>query len=134
MQNVSLDEVTITGGFWQDRQDINRKVSLKLLWDRATNDEYGYSLNNFKVAAEVKEGTHQGVPARMRDSSMFRSVAVHLLGVSSGFTLADRRMKEVGHIPATYIHCRESRLIENSSAQISSLSYFAIDRELPVTR
>ncbi len=61
MQNVGLDEVVITGGFWKDRQDVNREVSLEILWDRATHEEYGYSLNNFKIAAGLKEGRHQGV-------------------------------------------------------------------------
>ena len=28
MQNVGLDEVKITGGFWKDRQTVNREVSL----------------------------------------------------------------------------------------------------------
>ena len=61
MQNVGLDEVTITGGFWKERQDINRNVSLELLWDHATSDEYGYSKSNFLIAAGMKQGQHQGV-------------------------------------------------------------------------
>ena len=32
MQNVGLDEVTITGGFWKERREVNRKVSLEVLW------------------------------------------------------------------------------------------------------
>lgn len=61
LQNVGLDEVTITGGFWKDKQAINHKVSLELLWERATNDQDGYALSNFKIAAGLKEGKHQGV-------------------------------------------------------------------------
>ena len=61
MQNVGLDEVTITGGFWKDKQEINQKVSLELLWERATNEENGYALRNFQIAAGLKEGRHQGV-------------------------------------------------------------------------
>jgi len=36
-------------------------VSLELLWERATNDEYGHSLHNFKIAAGLKKGEQQGV-------------------------------------------------------------------------
>jgi DUF1680 family protein len=61
MQGVGLDEVIITGGFWKERQEINRNVSLNILWDNATNEEYGYSLSNFKVAAGLKQGKHEGV-------------------------------------------------------------------------
>ena len=61
MENVGLDEVTITGGFWKDRQEVNRDVSLDILWDRAVNEEYGFSLSNFKIAAGLMEGTHDGV-------------------------------------------------------------------------
>lgn len=61
MQNVGLDEVKITGGFWKQRQEVNRKVSFELLWQLATDEEKGYPLNNFKVAAGIKAGRHQGV-------------------------------------------------------------------------
>jgi hypothetical protein len=61
MQNVELDEVTIAGGFWKARQKVNQNPSLEILMDRATNDEYGYSINNFKIAAGLKEGKHKGV-------------------------------------------------------------------------
>jgi DUF1680 family protein len=61
MQNAGLDEVTITGGFWNDRQAVNRNTSLQLLWKLATDEKKGYALGNFKVAAGLKEGKHQGV-------------------------------------------------------------------------
>ncbi|TWT75754.1 Non-reducing end beta-L-arabinofuranosidase [Planctomycetes bacterium CA13] len=61
MQNVGLNEVTITGGFWRDRQEVNRKVSLQVLWERATNEKDGYALKNFQIAAGLKQGKHQGV-------------------------------------------------------------------------
>lgn len=60
MHPVGIDEVTINGGFWKERQDVNRDVSLEVLWDGATNEEYGYSLQNFKIAAGLMEGRHQG--------------------------------------------------------------------------
>jgi DUF1680 family protein len=62
MQNVGLDEVTITGGFWKERREVNRKVSLEVLWDRATNEKDGYALSNLMIAAGLKKGQHQGVP------------------------------------------------------------------------
>jgi len=61
MQNAGLDEVTITGGFWKNKQRVNREVSLELLWERATNEEDGYALSNFMIAAGLKEGKQQGV-------------------------------------------------------------------------
>ena len=61
MQNVGLDEVRLTNGFWKERQDVNNKVSQELLWELASNEETGYTLNNFEVAAGLKEGEHMGV-------------------------------------------------------------------------
>ncbi len=61
MHNIGLNEATITGGFWKKKQDVNRKESLELLWERATNEEDGYALSNFKIAAGLKEGRHEGV-------------------------------------------------------------------------
>lgn len=70
MHSVELDKVAITGGFWKDRQEVNRNVSMEILWDRATNEEYGYSLSNFEIAAGLKEGTQQGVP--WQDAWMYK--------------------------------------------------------------
>ena len=61
MENVALDEVKITGGFWKQKQDVNREVSLELRWELATNEKDGYALSNFKIAAGLKQGQHQGV-------------------------------------------------------------------------
>ncbi|MCF7849856.1 MAG: glycoside hydrolase family 127 protein [Kiritimatiellales bacterium] len=60
MQNVGLDQVRITDGFWQERQAVNREVSLEVLWELATDEEKGYPLNNFKIADGLKKGKHQG--------------------------------------------------------------------------
>ncbi len=61
LHSVGLDIVIITGGFWKNRQEVNRNTSLKILWDRATNEEYGYSLSNFEIASGLKEEIQQGV-------------------------------------------------------------------------
>lgn len=64
MRDVDLDQVVLSGGFWKERQDVNRTVSLELLWRLATDEQtegMGHVLNNFKVAAGLKQGRHQGV-------------------------------------------------------------------------
>jgi DUF1680 family protein len=70
MRNVGLNEVAITGGFWKDRQEVNRKASVELLWDAATNEEFGYSKRNFEIAAGLKKGVHRGVP--WQDAWMYK--------------------------------------------------------------
>ena len=94
MQNVGLNEVTITGGFWKDRQEVNRNVSLEILWERATNDEYGYSLKNFKIAAGLKQGEHQGVP--WQDAWLYKWIETASYEyASSGDKSLLKRMDEV---------------------------------------
>lgn len=61
LKSINLDEVRITGGFWYDRQHLNEEASLEVLWDRATNPIYGYSLNNFRKAAGLMGGKNEGV-------------------------------------------------------------------------
>ena len=34
MKNVSYQQVDITGGFWKEKQDINRKITMQSIWDR----------------------------------------------------------------------------------------------------
>ena len=34
MNNIEFSDVKITGGYWKARQDINRSVTLKAVYDR----------------------------------------------------------------------------------------------------
>lgn len=94
MKNVGLDEVTITGGFWKERQEVNRNVSLEILWEKAADPENGFSFNNFKIAAGLKEGTHQGVA--WQDAWMYKWIeAASYDYIVSGNETLIHRMDEV---------------------------------------
>ena len=60
MQPVALKDVKITDGFWADRQQVNREVTLVDLWERANDPATGHVIQNFEIAAGRREGTFAG--------------------------------------------------------------------------
>lgn len=60
MRPVDLKDVKITGGFWADRQQVNREVTLVDLWERANDPATGHVIQNFEIAAGRREGTFAG--------------------------------------------------------------------------
>jgi DUF1680 family protein len=63
---LGLDEVTITGGFWGDRQQVNAEHTLRHILDWITR--LGW-LQNFTRAAEG-DGTHEG--REFSDSEIYK--------------------------------------------------------------
>ncbi|MFW9897887.1 MAG: glycoside hydrolase family 127 protein [Candidatus Thorarchaeota archaeon] len=54
---ISFHQVEIIDNFWSKRQKINRDISIHLQHQKL---EAAHHIDNFRVAAGVKEGTHKG--------------------------------------------------------------------------
>lgn len=57
LASIPLSCIKITDSFWSGRQKINKDISLPLLLKKLKADHH---LDNFRVAARVKSGIHQG--------------------------------------------------------------------------
>ncbi len=58
--SVNLSDVTLTEGFWKQRTEVNRKVSIPYLYELAANPDKGHVIRNFEIAAGLSGGEHAG--------------------------------------------------------------------------
>lgn len=67
-QRLPLESVRLTGGFWAARQDLNRRVTLR--HGLQMIEQVG-TLDNFRVAAGLKDGEYQGAMVFL-DSDVYK--------------------------------------------------------------
>ncbi len=60
LRPVPLDAVRWTKGFWAERYDQSRDVTLRKLWDLAADPEAGHVLDNMRIAGGLKKGEFAG--------------------------------------------------------------------------
>ena len=60
LQSVDLRDVRWTDGFWADRFEQCRTVTLPRLWELLADPEEGHVLENFKIAAGLADGEAWG--------------------------------------------------------------------------
>ncbi len=73
---VPYRDVTVTGGLWKERMDVNRTVSLPHVWDRCEystkNGVPSMRLDNFRKAAGEKTGGFTGL--YFNDSDVYKII------------------------------------------------------------
>ena len=70
MYNTPLGAVKWTGGFWGERFDVFRHISIWDMWNTWNDDEVSHGFHNFQVAAGDAKGIHQGPP--FHDGDMYK--------------------------------------------------------------
>jgi len=60
LKSVGLNSVSWTSGFWADRYDQCRKVTLRKLWELAADPDAGHVLDNMRIAGGLAEGEFAG--------------------------------------------------------------------------
>lgn len=60
LKSVNIGDCTWTTGFWADKFKVAEKSMVPYMGDLLCGDT-GHSLNNFKIAAGLKEGEHKGM-------------------------------------------------------------------------
>ena len=63
--SVNLADVTLKGGFWKERTDVNREASLPYLYALAVDPAKGHVKQNFEIAAGLRDGKFAGTTGRM---------------------------------------------------------------------
>ena len=59
-KSINMGDCHWTDGFWADKYKVAEEVMVPHMGELLTGD-IGHSLNNFKIAAGLKEGTHKGM-------------------------------------------------------------------------
>lgn len=62
MNNVDLNAVHWTNGFWHDRFEVYKDTMVLNMWKTFNDPDISHSFRNFEIAAGEKEGTHLGPP------------------------------------------------------------------------
>lgn len=62
MQSVGLADVKWTDGFWADWFAVCRDSMVPNMWRLLEDDNISHSFGNFKIAAGLQQGEHQGPP------------------------------------------------------------------------
>lgn len=60
LKNINIGDCQWTTGFWADKFEVCEKAMIPYMGDLLCGD-IGHALNNFKIAAGLKEGKHQGM-------------------------------------------------------------------------
>ncbi len=77
VEAVPFDRVTVTGGLWKERMDVNRRVSLPHVWGRCEasvkgNGDPSRRLDNFRKAAGQMPGKFTGT--YFNDSDVYKII------------------------------------------------------------
>ena len=77
VQAVPFDRVTVTGGLWRERMDVNRKVSLPHVWGKCehfkkANGQDSRRLDNFRKAGGSMPGEFTGT--YFNDSDVYKII------------------------------------------------------------
>ena len=76
IQPVNFWEVKVTDEFWAPRMETNRLVTVPYLF--RMNEETG-RVDNFRIAAGLKQGKHTG--KRYNDSDVYKAIELSLIHI-----------------------------------------------------
>lgn len=62
MNNLDIDAVHWTNGFWAERFEVYKDTMILKMWDTLSNPDVAHAFRNFEIAAGEEEGTHLGPP------------------------------------------------------------------------
>ncbi len=94
-RSENINDVTLTQGFWADRQKINREVSLKVLWDLANDAEKSSAIENFKIAAGQSELKHRGCDWMDAWVHKWIETASYILATNPDYIFEGRKLSDV---------------------------------------
>jgi DUF1680 family protein len=87
LEAIPFYQVHLTDGFWAERQRINREISIFHQYEQLEKDHH---IDNFKVAAGLKQGTHQGEFYYDSDLYKWLEAACYILHIHEDKELEDK--------------------------------------------
>ncbi len=101
LHGIPLDAVRWTTGHWAERYQQHCEVTLRKLWELATDPDAGHVLENFRIAAGLAEGEHQGT--NWQDEWLYKwlEAAACTYRVTQDEWIAERMDEAIGLIAGT---------------------------------
>ena len=94
VESLELNESRWTKGFWADRFEICRSQTIPAMWQLMSGTHHSQYLENFRVAAGLKEGRYRGAPFNDGDFYKWLESACAMYG-ATGDALLDVHYPEV---------------------------------------
>jgi hypothetical protein len=91
---VGLNEVRWTTGFWADRFELCRQMTVPALWSIMEGTNYSQFYQNFRIAAGLAEGRHRGAPFNDGDFYKWLEGACAVLAVTRDAKL-DQKVEDI---------------------------------------
>lgn len=82
MQNVDMNSVVFTDGFWKERFDVCKDSMVPFMWSIFNDAERSHSFRNFEIAAGLFEGEHDGPPFHDGDFYKWLEGAISIYAIS----------------------------------------------------
>lgn len=82
VQPLPVNAVRWTDGFWADRFEVCRTQTIQNMWRLMAGTEYSHYLENFRVAAGLKEGRYRGAPFNDGDFYKWLEAAIVMFGAT----------------------------------------------------
>jgi DUF1680 family protein len=126
VRSVDPGAVRWTRGFWAERFDVCRRRTIPALWSLMEGTERSHYLENFRIAAGIKEGRHRGAPFNDGDFYKLLEAACATLAVVPDAALERRIEEAVGIIGKAqradgYLHTRVQIRQRNGDAEARPL-------------
>ena len=94
LRGVPADAVRLTKGFWADRFDVCHRVMIPHMWSLLRDPDISHAFTNFRIAAGLEAGEHQGPKWHDGDLYKWLEAVAHVYSVTHDEAL-DRLMDEV---------------------------------------
>ncbi len=93
MHSVPIDAVQLADGYWSERLQQTCDVTARRLWELLADADAGHVLENFRIAAGLKDGDYQGT--NWQDEWLYKWIeAAACLYRTTGDAWFDARMDE----------------------------------------
>lgn len=87
VQPLPLNAARWTVGFWADRFDVCRTQTIPGMWRLMSGTDHSQYLENFRVAAGLKEGRYRGAPFNDGDFYKWLEAAIVMFGATGDAAL-----------------------------------------------
>ncbi|TXF87977.1 glycoside hydrolase family 127 protein [Neolewinella aurantiaca] len=88
LKSIPIGDCRWTEGFWADKFEVAEKVMVPHMGSLLTGD-IGHSLNNFKIAAGLKEGKHKGMFWHDGDFYKWMEAAMYVYAINRDQKILD---------------------------------------------
>lgn len=94
LHSVDIDAVEWTKGFWADRFELCHRIMIPNMWRLLDHPQISHAFENFRIAANIKQGRHRGPKWHDGDFYKWLEAAAFVYAIKRDKNL-DRQMDQI---------------------------------------